>query len=95
MRHATGLDRRDWALYRRIFTDEVELDFESVGIRPGVYEADAWEVRPEKFYEYFGADAILYTHIRDWDTKYIVVASSVAAETSRRMMRLPRAPGRP
>ena len=44
----------------------------------GIYEADAWEVRPEKFYEYFGADAILYTHIRDWDTKYVVVASSVA-----------------
>ncbi len=40
--YATGLDRRDWDLYRSIFTDEIETDFESVGIRPGVYKADDW-----------------------------------------------------
>lgn len=40
--YATGLDRRDWKLYRSIFTDELEMDFESAGIRPGVYAADDW-----------------------------------------------------
>ena len=40
--YATGLDRRDWRLYRSIFTDEIEMDFESVGIRAGVYAADKW-----------------------------------------------------
>ena len=40
--YATGLDRRDWVLYRSIFTDEIEMDFRSVGIRPGSYRADDW-----------------------------------------------------
>ncbi|MEE2703495.1 MAG: nuclear transport factor 2 family protein [Myxococcota bacterium] len=41
-RYATGLDRRNWELYRSIFTNEVDLDFESVGIPAGVRKADAW-----------------------------------------------------
>lgn len=40
--YATGLDRRDWALYRSIFLDEIEMDFTSVGIRSGTYKADDW-----------------------------------------------------
>jgi hypothetical protein len=40
--YATGLDRRDWGLYRSIFLDEIEMDFESVGIRAGIYKADDW-----------------------------------------------------
>ncbi len=40
--YATGLDRRDWVLYRSIFTDEIEMDFRSVGIRAGSYRADDW-----------------------------------------------------
>lgn len=40
--YATGLDRGDWTLYRSIFTDEIEMDFESVGIRPGLYQANDW-----------------------------------------------------
>jgi SnoaL-like domain len=40
--YATGLDRRDWALYRSIFSDHLEMDFASVGIRAGSYTADAW-----------------------------------------------------
>ena len=40
--YATGLDRRDWALYRSIFSDEIEMDFRSVGIREGRYKADDW-----------------------------------------------------
>jgi hypothetical protein len=30
-RYATGLDMRDWALYRSIFTDEVDIDLSSTG----------------------------------------------------------------
>lgn len=30
-RYATGVDRRDWALYRSLFTDTVTIDFSSFG----------------------------------------------------------------
>ena len=40
--YATGLDRRDWALFRSIFTDTLEMDFRSVGLRSGQYDADKW-----------------------------------------------------
>lgn len=42
-RYATGIDTRDWALYRSIFADEVTLDFTSY--RPGpvrTISADDW-----------------------------------------------------
>jgi hypothetical protein len=42
-RYATGVDRRDWALYRSIFADEVELDFTSwSGGEPRRLSADGW-----------------------------------------------------
>lgn len=40
--YATGLDRRDWALYRSIFIKTIEMDFNSIGLRSGVYQADEW-----------------------------------------------------
>jgi hypothetical protein len=40
--YATGLDRRDWALYRSIFTDEIEMDFTSLGMRSGPFSAEDW-----------------------------------------------------
>ena len=40
--YATGLDRRDWTLFRSIFTDTIEMNFESVGLRPGPYDAERW-----------------------------------------------------
>ena len=43
LRYATGIDRRDWALYRSCFTDPCELDFSSWSGRPGgPRPADAW-----------------------------------------------------
>jgi hypothetical protein len=40
--YATGLDRRDWKLFRSIFMDTIEMDFRSVGLRAGRYDADEW-----------------------------------------------------
>ncbi len=43
-RYATGVDRRDWALYRSLFTDTVTIDFSSFdpNLRPRVMSADDW-----------------------------------------------------
>lgn len=32
---------------------------------------------PQRFYELFGADAVLFVTIKDWSSKYLVLASSV------------------
>ena len=43
LNYATGVDRRDWALYRSIFADEVEFDFETwSGEPPTLIRADDW-----------------------------------------------------
>ncbi len=43
LNYATGVDRRDWALYRSIFADEVEFDFETwSGEPPKMIRADDW-----------------------------------------------------
>jgi len=47
--YATGVDTKDWALYRSIFTDEVDIDFSSWDGRPAArMRGDAWVagVRP-------------------------------------------------
>jgi hypothetical protein len=41
-RYATGLDTHDWPMLRSIFTDEIDVDFSSVGARPGRVKADDW-----------------------------------------------------
>jgi hypothetical protein len=42
-RYATGIDRRDWPLYRSIFADEVDFDFTSwSGGEPRRLAADVW-----------------------------------------------------
>ena len=43
LRYATGLDSRDWPLFRSCFTDEIETDFTSVfGGEPRKVGADRW-----------------------------------------------------
>jgi hypothetical protein len=43
-RYASGVDRRDWALYRSVFADTVTVDFSSFdpSLRPRVLRADDW-----------------------------------------------------
>lgn len=36
LRYATGIDRRDWRLFRTVFTDGCELDYGEVGSWKGV-----------------------------------------------------------
>lgn len=43
MKYATGIDSRDWALYRSLFTDEIDIDFSSWSGDPGgKMKADDW-----------------------------------------------------
>jgi hypothetical protein len=43
-RYATAVDRRDWALYRSLFADQVTFDFSSYGpdLAPRRMSADDW-----------------------------------------------------
>jgi hypothetical protein len=34
------------------------------------------QLPPKKFYEYFGADAVLFMKIKDWSSKYIVISNT-------------------
>ena len=36
LRYATGVDTRDWRLFRSCFTDEIETDFSSAAARRSV-----------------------------------------------------------
>lgn len=36
LRYATGIDQRDWPLFRTVFTDDCELDYGEVGSWQGV-----------------------------------------------------------
>lgn len=38
------------------------------------------QLPPSRFFELFGADAVLFVTIKDWSTKYLVLASSVVVE---------------
>ncbi len=53
-RYATGLDRRDWPLLRSIFSDEIDMDYASVGIKMGRYSADKWVRSSEVLFAGFG-----------------------------------------
>jgi uncharacterized protein (TIGR02246 family) len=36
LRYATGIDRRDWELFRTVFTDDCQLDYGEIGAWRGV-----------------------------------------------------------
>ena len=53
----------------------------------GIYDAAALTGMPaDKFYEYFGADSILFTTIHKWDTSYAVVSSSLKVSISAKLV---------
>jgi 3-phenylpropionate/cinnamic acid dioxygenase small subunit len=45
IRYATGIDTRDWDLYRSVFADEVDFDFSSFRGAPARMTADDWVKR--------------------------------------------------
>jgi hypothetical protein len=38
------------------------------------------QLPPQRFYEFFGADAVLFITIKDWSTQYLVIQSSVTVD---------------
>jgi len=42
VRYATGIDRRDWSLFRTCFTDDCEADYGDIGVWHGGDEIAAW-----------------------------------------------------
>jgi len=79
--YATGLDRRDWALYRGIFCDELEMDFDSVGIRKGTYSADAWVRSAQTLFAGFRATQHTSTnHVHQIDGDRATCVSNMQAE---------------
>ena len=49
----------------------------------GIYDASSLASMPvNKFYDYFGADSVLFVTIHKWDTSYAVVASSLRVSIS-------------
>lgn len=42
VRYATGIDRRDWPLFRTCFTDDCDLDYGPIGTWRGGDEVTAW-----------------------------------------------------
>jgi SnoaL-like domain len=42
VRYATGIDRRDWPLFRTCFTEDCEADYGSIGIWHGADEITEW-----------------------------------------------------
>ncbi len=44
----------------------------------GVYDTELlYKTPPQKFAEYFGADMVLFTRIKNWDVAYVVLASTL------------------
>ncbi len=53
----------------------------------GVYDTEVLYNMPlDKFYEYFGADTVLFTHIKKWDLSYMVLASKLTIEIEAKIM---------
>jgi 3-phenylpropionate/cinnamic acid dioxygenase small subunit len=45
VRYATGIDRRDWVLFRTCFTEDCEADYGDIGAWHGADEITAWMER--------------------------------------------------
>ncbi len=79
--YATGLDRRDWTLFRSIFTDAIEMDFASVGLRVGSYDADEWVRDAARLFAGFAATQHTSTnHVHDVRGDEATCTSNMQAE---------------
>jgi hypothetical protein len=79
--YATGLDRRDWALFRSIFTDSIKMKFESAGIRSGTYDADGWVRSAQRLFAGFSATQHTSTnHVHDIRGDRATCTSNMQAE---------------
>jgi hypothetical protein len=68
------LAERGYYVFPVYLTDVILKDF-------GLAEAGHIQQIPTtRFYDLFGADAVLFVTIKDWSTKYLVVSSSVDVE---------------
>jgi 3-phenylpropionate/cinnamic acid dioxygenase small subunit len=45
VRYATGIDRRDWTLFRTCFTEDCDADYGDIGHWHGVDEITEWMIR--------------------------------------------------
>ncbi|MCD6174034.1 MAG: DUF799 family lipoprotein [Sulfurimonas sp.] len=53
----------------------------------GIYDTELLYKMPlNKYYEYFGADAVLFTKIKKWDVSYMVLASSLTVSIEARIV---------
>jgi hypothetical protein len=81
-RFAHGIDGRDWALYRSVFTDEVDVDYTSY--RPGSrarMPADEWVDRARRLFP--GLDATQHVLVNAWvrpDGEGVRVQTSMRAD---------------
>ncbi len=85
MNESTAADAKDYYAT----TIEIPLAFHGFYVFPyeitsdvlkqqGIYDAELLYNMPlNKFYDYFGADAVLFTRIKKWDVAYLVIASSL------------------
>jgi len=63
--YATGVDTKDWPLYRSIFTDEIEVDFSSWDGRPARrIKADEWLAGVQALFPGFDATQHAMTNPR-------------------------------
>ena len=68
------LAERGYYVFPVYLTDLILRDF-------GLVEAGhIHQLPPNRFFELFGADAVLFVTIKDWSTKYLVLVSSVVVE---------------
>ncbi len=68
------LAERGYYVFPVYLTDLILRDF-------GLVEAGhIHQLPPNRFFELFGADAVLFVTIKDWSSKYLVLVSSVVVE---------------
>lgn len=62
---AAGIDTRDWALYRSVFTDQIDVDYRSWRIESyGPMAADAWVARGTRLFPGFDATQHTLSNLR-------------------------------